>query len=214
MVHIIILGPPGIGKGTQAQIYSETHNIAHISTGDILRTEATQNTPLGKEIKKIINDGNYAPDKIITALLKKRLQEEDCKNGAVFDGYPRTEEQAQALEAIIKINYAIYLHAPEEKLETMILERLGNRTQCTICKQVYNTKYAPQKTGMCNKCGGHLAKRADDTPETIKKRIDTYNKLTKPIIEFYKKKGILYQIDGTKTPEEIAKEIEGIAMEE
>jgi len=187
-MKIVVLGPQGSGKGTYASRLSPILQIPHISTGEIFRENIEKETPLGKEVKKFFGSGLLVPDNITMEIVKQRLKKPDCKNGFIFDGFPRTLRQAEELEKIAPSDIVLYIIAPE----WILLERLGSRVICKKCSKIYNLKtLKPKKEGICDDCGGMLIKREDETPESIKVRLKEYEKETKPVIEYYEKKGIL-----------------------
>jgi adenylate kinase len=201
-LNIVLLGPPGIGKGTYAGILSKKYNIPHISTGQIFRDEIQKGSELGKKVESFISKGDLVPDEITIEVVKVRLKEEDCKNGFLLDGFPRTIPQAEALEKIIKIDKVLNFVASEKT----ITERLSWRRTCSKCGAVYHLKNIPPKVdGICDKCGGKLYQRSDETPEAIKVRMKEYEKKTKPLIDFYKKKKLLADIDANYPYEQIDK---------
>jgi adenylate kinase len=184
-MRFIIFGPPGAGKGTYASKIGQQLKIAVISTGDIFRDEVKRNTDLGRKVAEFLKRGDLVPDKIVTDVLAKRIQMPDSKHGFILDGYPRTIEQAKALETIAKIDAIIRLIVPEQ----IIIERLSNRRICKKCGAIYNLKYLqPKKQGVCDKCGGELFQREDDKPEVIRERLKVYEAQTQPLIQYYKNK--------------------------
>lgn len=190
---IIMLGAPGTGKGTVASILSEKINIPQISTGDIFRKHIKEQTELGQLANKYISKGQLVPDEVTVKLIQDRLKEEDAKQGAILDGFPRTVKQAEDLDKILnekneKVDMVINLTTPEEE----IIERIVNRRVCTNCKTVYNLKLKPsKKEGICDICGDKLVQREDDNVETIKSRLKTYFEQTSPLINYYEQKGII-----------------------
>ncbi len=190
---IIMLGAPGTGKGTVASILSEKINIPQISTGDIFRKHIKEQTELGQLANKYISKGQLVPDEVTVKLVQDRLKEEDAKQGAILDGFPRTVKQAEELDKMLrekneKVNMVINLTTPEEE----IIERIVNRRVCVNCKTVYNLKLKPSKQeGICDVCGNELIQREDDNVETIKSRLKTYFEQTSPLINYYEQKGIL-----------------------
>ncbi len=190
MIKIIMLGPPGAGKGTYAARLSPKLNIPTISTGDLLR--GAKNDPeIGETIKEYEAKGELVPDKIVIEILKKRLEQEDTKNGFILDGFPRTIEQAKVLEEISDIDAVINLNVPEE----ILIKRLSSRRQCKKCGAIYNLLYLkPKVEGVCDKCGGELYQRNDDKPEAIKERLKVYHEKTEPLIDYYTNKGKLITI--------------------
>jgi len=190
MVKLAMLGPPGSGKGTYATRMSPTLGIPAISTGELLR--ANRDDPkLGAEIKKGQDSGGLVPDKIVMAVLQKRLTESDAKKGFILDGFPRTVAQAEALEKFAKLDAVINLVVPER----VTVARLSARRQCSKCNTIFNTLYLkPKVEGICDKCGGDLYQRSDDKPESIKERLKVYEKSTSPLIDYYGKKGVRIDI--------------------
>lgn len=198
-MKIIMLGAPGAGKGTQAKMIAEKYSIPHVSTGDIFRANIKNGTELGKEAKKYMDQGQLVPDELTVKILLDRVAKEDCKNGYVLDGFPRTIPQAEVLdEALAKlgetVDYAIDVDVPDEN----IIKRMGGRRACVTCGATYHIEHVPpKKEGICDKCGSELILRDDDKPETVKERLNVYHAQTQPLIEFYTKKGILKTVDGT-----------------
>ncbi len=189
-MKIVLLGSPGVGKGTYASMIKEKYSLVHISTGDLFREEMRKETPLGKKAKEYINKGNLVPDDLTIEILKKRLQEKDAEN-FLLDGFPRNIAQAEALEKITKIDLVINFYASEN----VILQRLGGRRICKKCGAIFHlVNRIPKKSGICDECGGELYQRADEMPEVIKDRLNVYREKTKPLEEYYKKKGILREI--------------------
>ena len=193
-MKIIFLGAPGAGKGTQAEKVSEKAGIPTISTGVILREAIKNKTPLGVSAQSYIEKGQLVPDELVIDILKSRLQESDCKNGFILDGFPRTTVQAEALDKMgVTIDKVVNIYVPDEK----IVERLAGRRSCSSCGATYHTVYNPSADGVhCTNCGKELSPRADDKPETIKERLRVYHELTAPLEEFYKKRGILCEVVG------------------
>ena len=198
-MKIIMLGPPGAGKGTQAAKIVEKYNIPHISTGDIFRANIKEGTELGKKAQEYMNKGELVPDELVVDLVVDRVQQDDCKNGYVLDGFPRTIPQAEALDKALaalgdKVDYAIDVNVPDEN----IVNRMGGRRACVGCGATYHLVYAPTKTeGICDVCGKELILRDDDKPETVQKRLNVYHEQTQPLIDYYTKAGILKTVDGT-----------------
>ena len=188
-MNIILLGAPGAGKGTLASQIVEKYALPHISTGDIFRANIKEGTELGKLAKKYIDGGNLIPDDVMIEVMKDRLSKDDCKNGFILDGFPRTITQAEALDkSDIGIDCVLNIDVPDEK----IIERLSGRLECSKCAATFHKEYRkPEKEGVCDVCGGELVTRADDTPETVKGRLEVYHTQTEPLIEFYKEKGML-----------------------
>lgn len=198
-MKIIMLGAPGAGKGTQAKLISEKYGIPHISTGDIFRANIKEGTGLGKEAKEYIDKGQLVPDELTVRILLDRVEKDDCKNGYVLDGFPRTIPQAQVLDNEVaklgdKIDYAIDVEVPDEN----IIRRMGGRRACPKCGATYHIEHIPpKKEGICDACGEKLMLRDDDKPETVKNRLDVYHKQTQPLIDHYSKQNILRTVDGT-----------------
>ena len=198
-MKIIMLGAPGAGKGTQAKKIAAKYEIPHISTGDIFRANIKNGTELGKKAKTYMDQGLLVPDELVVDLVVDRVNQEDCKNGYVLDGFPRTIPQAEALTDALeklgqKMDYAIDVDVPDEN----IVRRMGGRRACVGCGATYHIEYAPtKKEGICDTCGGELILRDDDKPETVQKRLDVYHEQTQPLIDYYTKAGILRTVDGT-----------------
>jgi adenylate kinase len=200
--NIVLLGSPGVGKGTYAELLSKKYKIPHISTGQMFRDAIKEGSELGKKVEGFIAKGGLVPDDITVEVVKVRLKKEDCKNGFLLDGFPRTIPQAEALEKIRKIDKVLNFVASEET----ITERLSWRRTCGKCEAIYHLKNIPPKVaGICDKCGGKLYQRSDETPEAIKERMKEYEKKTKPLIDFYKKRGLLANIDANYPYEDIDK---------
>ena len=198
-MKIIMLGAPGAGKGTQAKKIAAKYDIPHISTGDIFRANIKNGTELGNKAKTYMDQGLLVPDELVVDLVVDRVQQDDCKNGYVLDGFPRTIPQAEALDKALaefgdKIDYAIDVNVPDEN----IVKRMGGRRACVGCGATYHLVYAPTKTeGICDVCGKELILRDDDKPETVQKRLNVYLEQTQPLIDYYTKAGILKTVDGT-----------------
>lgn len=198
-MKIIMLGAPGAGKGTQAKKIAAKYDIPHISTGDIFRANIKNGTELGNKAKTYMDQGLLVPDELVVDLVVDRVQQDDCKNGYVLDGFPRTIPQAEALDKALaalgdKVDYAIDVNVPDEN----IVNRMGGRRACVGCGATYHLVYAPTKTeGICDVCGKELILRDDDKPETVQKRLNVYHEQTQPLIDFYTKKGVLKEVDGT-----------------
>ena len=207
-MNLIFLGPPGTGKGTQAERISAELKIAHVSTGEMFRQLANEGNQLGVEARdKYWGKGNLVPDEITIGLVKERLKKEDCRNGFILDGFPRTIPQAEALEKIININYVIDIESTDE----IIIQRLTSRRQCVNCKKIYGINVPPKLEGICDVCQGKLYHRDDDKEDVIKERLRVYNAQTKPLIEFYKSKGLLRIVNGENPIEQIKADILAIA---
>ena len=193
-MKIIFLGAPGAGKGTQAELVSKKAGIPTISTGVILREAIKDKTPLGIAAKSLIDNGQLVPDEVVIELLTERLSQDDCKNGYILDGFPRTIAQAEALDKMgIAIDKVVNIYVADEK----IVERLGGRRSCPACGATYHIVYNPSSDGVhCSTCNAELTRRDDDNPETIKKRLTVYHKQTAPLEEFYANRGILVTVEG------------------
>lgn len=198
-MNIVLLGPPGIGKGTAASKLSKKLGIPTISTGDMLRENVAQKTKLGFEAKSYMDKGLLVPDEVVIEMMKERLKKNDCKNGFILDGFPRTINQAEKIGEEIKIDRVVNIQASDD----IIIDRLSQRRVCSKCGFIYHLAYIkPKKEGICDKCGGNLYMREDDKVEAIKERLKVYRNQTKPLINYYKDKGILADADGSGTPEE------------
>jgi adenylate kinase len=208
-MQIVLFGPPGAGKGTQAKFISEQHNIPHISTGDILRENVREDTPLGKKAKAYMDKGALVPDSVLIDIIKDRLQKPDTRKGFLLDGFPRTLPQAESLDGILDdINKDLNAVVDIEVGTLELVKRLSGRLTCRNCGATYNVKTNPPKSdNICDACGGELYQRADDTENAIRNRIDVYKKQTSPLIDYYKKKGILVDIDGDREIDEVRSDI-------
>lgn len=208
-MKIIMLGAPGAGKGTQAKMIAERYSIPHVSTGDIFRANIKNGTELGMEAKKYMDQGQLVPDELTVKILLDRVAQEDCKNGYVLDGFPRTIPQANVLDEALtklgdKIDFAINVDVPDEN----IINRMGGRRACVACGATYHVVFnAPKTEGICDACGKELIIRADDQPETVKNRLTVYHDQTQPLINFYDEKGVLKNVDGTVDMNDVFKAI-------
>ena len=208
-MKIIMLGAPGAGKGTQAKQIAGKYSIPHISTGDIFRANIKNGTELGKKAKEYMDQGLLVPDELTCDLVVDRIGQDDCKNGFVLDGFPRTIPQAEALTNALnelgqKMDYAIDVDVPDEN----IVKRMSGRRACLECGATYHlVSIPPKKEGICDACGSELVLRDDDKPETVQKRLDVYHEQTQPLIDYYKKAGILKSVDGTQPMEDVFAEI-------
>ncbi|MBW2999181.1 adenylate kinase [Candidatus Woesearchaeota archaeon] len=202
-MRLILLGPPGTGKGTQASRLIEKYGIPTISTGEIFRQAFKQGTELGKKAKEYTSKGLLVPDEIVLGIVEERLKQDDCKKGFIFDGFPRTIAQAEALDKITEIDRVIDITSSEE----IIIKRLSSRRQCRECSAIYGINIPSKQEGVCDKCGGELYQRDDDKEEAVKKRLDVYKKQTEPLIEYYRKKGKLVQVDGEQELQKIFDDI-------
>ena len=211
-MKIIMLGAPGAGKGTQAKKIAEKYGVPHISTGDIFRANIKNGTELGQKAKTYMDQGLLVPDELTVALVIDRIQNEDCKNGFVLDGFPRTIPQAEALDEALKglgeaMDYAIDVDVPDEN----IINRMSGRRACLDCGATYHIVTIPTKVeGICDACGSKVVLREDDKPETVQKRLEIYHAQTQPLIDYYKKQNILKTVDGTQPMEAVFDAIVGI----
>ena len=208
-MKIVMLGAPGAGKGTQAKMIAAEFGIPHISTGDIFRANIKEGTELGKKASEYMERGLLVPDELTLQLIMDRFTKDDCANGYVLDGFPRTIAQAEALTENLKkageaLDYAIDVDVPDEA----IVKRMGGRRACVTCGATYHiVNIPPKKEGICDQCGSELILRPDDEPATVQKRLDVYHEQTQPLIDFYQNKGVLHSVDGTRSMEEIFSEI-------
>lgn len=208
-MKMIMLGAPGAGKGTQAKQIADKYQIPHISTGDIFRANIKEGTELGTKAKTFMDQGLLVPDELVVELVADRIVKDDCKNGFVLDGFPRTIPQAQALDEALarmgeKMDYAIDVDVPDEN----IINRMGGRRACVNCGATYHIVNIPTKEeGICDKCGKEVILRDDDKPETVQKRLHVYHEQTQPLIDYYKDQGILRSVDGTRPMETVFADI-------
>ncbi|MBN1622282.1 MAG: adenylate kinase [Endomicrobiales bacterium] len=208
-MNLIILGPPGAGKGTQAKKIAKKYNIQHVSTGDIFRETSKSGSDLGKKLQSYMSSGALVPDDLVVEIVKERIVRPDCQKGFLLDGFPRTLVQAENLDKVLlkenrKIDKALSLDLSEEE----VVSRLSSRRVCKSCGANYNLITQPPKNGeICDNCSGELVQRADDNPETIKQRLKVYRDQTEPLIEYYSKTKILVKIDGAKSINEVFKNI-------
>ena len=211
-MKIIMLGAPGAGKGTQAKMIADKYTIPHISTGDIFRANIKNGTELGKQAKEYMDAGKLVPDELTVKILLDRVAKDDCKNGYVLDGFPRTIVQADVLKKALtelndSIDFAINVDVPDEN----IVKRMGGRRACVKCGATYHIEHVPPKTeGICDNCGEKLVLRDDDQPETVKKRLAVYHEQTQPLIDYYNKEGVLKNVDGTKDMNDVFADIVSI----
>ncbi len=204
-MKIIMLGAPGAGKGTQAKMIADKYSVPHVSTGDIFRANIKNGTELGMEAKKYMDQGLLVPDELTVKILLDRVAQDDCKNGYVLDGFPRTIPQAEVLDKALAelgetIDYAINVDVPDEN----IINRMSGRRACLACGATYHMEHVPPKQeGICDRCGKELVLRDDDKPETVKNRLEIYHEQTQPLIDFYTEKGVLKTVDGTVPMKEV-----------
>lgn len=203
--RVVLLGPPGAGKGTQAKLLQEKFSACQISTGDILRKAVAERTPLGTLAAQYIERGALVPDDVIVGLVAERLKEKDCETGFILDGFPRTIPQAESLDAILKemrlsLNRALSVQVPR----SVIIERLAGRRSCRQCGALAHVVFSPPKNeGVCDRCGGELYQRQDDQEETVAHRLQVYEQQTAPLIDYYRRRNLLREVDGVGTVDEI-----------
>ncbi|PAV12843.1 adenylate kinase [Methanosarcina spelaei] len=212
-MNIILFGPPGAGKGTQAKKMVDYYGIPQISTGDILRANVREGTELGLAAKKYMDKGELVPDEVLIGIIKNRLKEQDCEKGFILDGYPRTLPQADALAVILDeinkpIDVVLNLEVPDEEL----VERISGRLMCNCGASYHRTFNPPKKDEICDICGGKVFQRADDKEEAVKTRLSVYKKQTEPLIDYYAKQGVLITLDGTKDIDEVFEEIKAVLV--
>jgi len=208
-MRLVLLGAPGAGKGTQAKKLIEKYGIPQISTGDILRKAVADGTPLGKEAKSYMDKGELVPDSVVIGLVKERLAQDDCKNGYILDGFPRNTSQAETLDNVLtEMNASLDIALSVDVEMDELMKRLTGRRTCKGCQQMYNVHFSPPKSeGTCDKCGGELYQRDDDMEETIKNRLDVYEKSTAPLIDYYGSKGVLKSVKGVGSNDEIFRNV-------
>ena len=211
-MNLILLGAPGAGKGTQAEVICDKLQIPAISTGNIIREALKNGTELGQKAKSYMDSGALVPDEVVIAIIKERLAQEDCKNGFILDGFPRTIPQAESLTEALdklgqKMDFAIDVDVPDES----IINRMSGRRACLSCGAAYHIVYNPTRVeGVCDACGQKLVLRDDDKPETVKKRLTVYHEQTQPLIDYYKNQGILKSVDGTQDLNKVFEDIEAV----
>ncbi len=205
-MNIVIFGPQGSGKGTQAEMLADRYGIPHISTGDIFREAAKRKDKIGLEVKKVLDEGSLCSDALTNEVVKHRLEDVDCAEGFILDGYPRTLVQAEALDEFANVEFVIVLEISDQEA----VRRLSKRRQCPKCKRITDTAEGSD----CVKCGTALVQRADDTPELIKKRLDDYHDITQPLLEYYKPREIVAVINGEQSPEKVFRNILDVLGEE
>lgn len=205
-LNLILLGPPGAGKGTQAQRLVEDFRLPYVATGEMLRAAVREETPLGREAKKFMNNGDLVPDNVIIGVAVERLQQDDCKDGFILDGFPRTIDQAKALDAELErvgrtLTAALLIDVPDEE----VVRRISGRRQCVKNEQhIYHVDFDPPKhPDVCDQDGARLIQRDDDKPDTVKHRLDVYHEQTEPVIGYYEDQGLLRRFEGTRSPAEV-----------
>ncbi|MGP4109085.1 adenylate kinase [Virgibacillus sp. L01] len=209
-MNLILMGLPGAGKGTQAEKINEKYQIPHISTGDMFRLAIKEGTDLGKKAKEFMDQGELVPDEVTIGIVKERLGKDDCKNGFLLDGFPRTIAQAEALQSLLtdlkeSIDYVLHVDVPEENL----VERLTGRRICPNCGATYHVMYNPPKqSGICDNDGSELIQREDDQADTVKKRLEVNMKQTQPLLDFYQEKGYLVTVDGDQEIDQVFRDIQ------
>jgi adenylate kinase len=208
-MHIILMGPPGAGKGTQAALLAEQEQIPHISTGDIFRANMSQGTALGKLAKQYVDAGKFVPDDVTNAMVKDRLAQDDCKKGFILDGYPRTTDQAEALDGMLadlglSLDGVVKIDVPD----SLLVERAEGRRVCRTCGATYHVKFNPPAVpGVCDKCGGELYHRSDDTAEKVMVRLQEYHSKTAAVLDYYQSKGLVKTVDGDQRRESVTEAI-------
>jgi adenylate kinase len=204
-MNLILLGPPGGGKGTQAKLLMDRYKVPQISTGDILRDNLKRGTELGKQAKQFMDKGQLVPDAVVIGIIRDRLKKPDCNGGFMLDGFPRTVAQGEALDKVLvdmsrKLDHVVSIDVPDEEL----VKRLTGRRTCRACGEGYHVMFKPpKKEGACDKCGGELYQRDDDNETTVRNRLSVYKKQTQPLIDYYGKKGLLREINGLGSIQEI-----------
>lgn len=208
-MHIILMGPPGAGKGTQAALLAQQESIPHISTGDIFRANMSQGTPLGKLAKQYVDAGLYVPDDVTNAMVKDRLAQDDCRKGFILDGYPRTPDQADALSAMLadlglSLEVVVNIEVPDD----LLVERAEGRRVCRSCGATYHVKFnQPAAPGVCDNCGGELYQRSDDTAAKVSVRLNEYHSRTARVLQYYQEKGLVRTVDGDQPMESVTSAI-------
>ena len=208
-MNIILMGPPGAGKGTQAELIKAKYPVPHISTGDMFREAVSNGTEMGKEAQKYMDAGKLVPDQVTIGIVEERLAQSDCAKGFLLDGFPRTTVQAEALDQVLqklnrKVEVALNIAAPNQ----VLIERLSGRVSCKDCKKVYNLSYnPPAQAGVCDICGGEIIQRSDDRGETVAKRLDVYNEQTAPLLDYYNQRRLLHDLDGNRDSREVFQDV-------
>ncbi len=212
-MNLILMGPPGAGKGTQSQRIEKSHGIVQLSTGDMLRAEVASGSDLGKEAKEVMESGGLVSDELIIAMISSRIDQDDCKNGFILDGFPRTTPQAEALDAMLtekglKIDHVIEMKVDDEAM----VKRITGRFTCVKCGTGYHDEFQkPEKEGVCDQCGGtEFTRRADDNAETVRARLQAYHEQTAPILSYYKEKGAVKSVEGMATIDEVTEQLNAV----
>lgn len=204
-MRVVMIGPPGAGKGTQARLLRERYGVAHVSTGDMLREAGRNGTALGKEVRQYLESGRLVPDPVIIRTVEERLAAPDCRDGFVLDGFPRTVAQAEALARLLEggqkpIGAAVWVNVPRDEL----VRRLTGRRVCDRCGAMFHLVFEPPvRPGVCDRCGGTLEQREDDREETIRRRLDIYERETGPVIDWYRSSGLLREVNGVGNPDDV-----------
>lgn len=212
-MNLILMGPPGAGKGTQSQRLEKSHGIVQLSTGDMLRAEVASGSDLGKEAKEVMESGGLVSDELIIAMISSRIDQDDCKKGFILDGFPRTTPQAEALDTMLtekglKIEHVIEMKVDDEAM----VKRITGRFTCAGCGAGYHDEFQkPEKEGVCDQCGGaEFTRRADDNAETVRTRLQAYHEQTAPILSYYKEKGAVKSVDGMATIDEVTEQLNAV----
>lgn len=213
MMNLILMGPPGAGKGTQSQRLEKSHGIVQLSTGDMLRAEVASGSDLGKEAKEVMESGGLVSDELIIAMISSRIDQDDCKKGFILDGFPRTTPQAEALDTMLtekglKIEHVIEMKVDDEAM----VKRITGRFTCAGCGAGYHDEFQkPEKEGVCDQCGGtEFTRRADDNAETVRARLQAYHEQTAPILSYYKEKGAVKSVEGMATIDEVTEQLNAV----
>ena len=209
-MRLVFLGAPGVGKGTQAQRLAAQEKIPQVSTGDILRESVKRGTPLGRQVKASMDSGKLVPDEVVIGVVREKLRSPECARGYILDGFPRTVAQAEALDRMFTetgtpgLDYVVSFEAPEEE----IVRRLSGRRSCATCQTVYHMEHdPPRREGICDKCGGALIQRADDEAETVLARLRVFDQQTKPLVEYYQRRGLLRRVDASESIDQVYKRL-------